>query len=91
MGSIDLAINKLQEGELNGVALVTDQLRVQVEEVTRLALVECGLVTQGESTVVDGPASCVDSARLGWGTVELELLVGDNGTSTAMGVPQQRV
>lgn len=86
-----LAVDELQKRELNSIALVTNEIAVEIVEVSRLALVESGLIAQGKSTIVDGPASCIDGARLRWRPVKLELLVRDNSTNATMGVSQERV
>lgn len=62
---------------------------VQVVEVTRQALVEQVLVTQGQETSRgDGPTSSIDGTGLRWRTVKLELSVGHNSANSALGVGQ---
>ena len=71
---------------LGGLGLV-----VQVVEIAAQALVEDGVVTDGEGVVrADGPASSVDGTGLR-GTVELELVVGRDVTGAALVVLEDTV
>ena len=87
-----LAVNEINDLQADRVTLGTDGLVVQVVEVTRQTLVEQVAVTQGQVTRWgDRPTSGVDSTGLWWWTIELELVIGDNGTDSAALVVQDTV
>ena len=69
---------------LDGVALRSPVTVVEVVEAARQALVEDGGRTQGERAIVaSGETGSVDGTSLRR-SVELELVVGDNGTSAVL-------
>ncbi|KAH3670455.1 hypothetical protein OGAPHI_000970 [Ogataea philodendri] len=74
------------------VTLVSNVLVVQVVEGTRKTLVEFGVVTDGQESVRrNTPSSSVDGTGLWWWAVELDLMVGDNGTDSSFRVVQDTV
>lgn len=76
---------------LNGLALSGPAAVVEVVEVTGAALVEDGGAAEGEGAVLaGGEASSVDGASLGR-SIELELVVGDNGTGAVLAVLEDGV
>ena len=81
----------LEDVDVDGGALVTSGLVIEVVEVATQALVEDGRGADGESAVAaDGEARGVDGTSLG-GLVELELVVGSNVTSAALIISQDTV
>lgn len=101
-GSGRLAITLLADGgtaggatgqdiDENGLALSGPAAIVQVVEATAQALVPDGGATEGEGAIVaHGEARGVDGIALR-GLVELELVVGGNVTSAALGILQVAV
>lgn len=92
-GSSRYGINTAGGDDLNvdGRALVTGALIVQVVKVTTEALVEDGRAAKGESAVAaDGPASSVDSTGLRW-LIKLELVVRGNVTNAAFVISEDTV
>jgi len=98
-GGGDLAVRDLRSGaaalvdslNVDWAALLGGGLVVKVVEGTAQALVESGVTTNGERAVVaDGPARGVDSILLD-GVVELELLVGDDGTGAALVIGEDTI
>ncbi|TKW54609.1 hypothetical protein CTA1_3440 [Colletotrichum tanaceti] len=80
-----------QDREVDGGALLGPVTVVQVVEVAREAAVEGGRSTKSERAVgADRKARGVDDTGLG-GTIELELEVRDDGTSTVLRVGQDAV
>lgn len=77
--------------EVDGVALSGGVLVVEVVEGAAQALVEDSRVAEGEGAVLtDGPAGSVDGTSLGR-TVELELVVGGDVASAALGVGEDTI
>ena len=79
--------------DVNRLALLSNSLVVDVEEIARSALVEDGRVTESQVAgwLADGPSGSVDGASLGWWPIELELAVGDDGANAALGVGKDTV
>jgi hypothetical protein len=81
----------LDDVNVDLVALVASGVVVEVVEVAAQALVEDGGATEGKGAVAASrPASSVDGASLRR-TVELELVVGRNVTSTVLGVGEDTI
>ena len=75
----------------NRLALRGDRFVIEVEEITRAALEEVGGALQGELVVADGKSGGgkrVDLTRSG---VELELMVGHDGSNATLCVGESTV
>ena len=73
------------------LALRGNGLIIEVEEVTRAALEEVGGVLQGELVVADGKSAGGQRVDLTRSGVELELVVGHDGSNAALGVGESTV
>lgn len=78
---------------IDWLALLSDRLVVKVVKVSRPALVENSAVTKSKvfGWRADGEASSVDGTSLSSLWIELELVVGNDGASAALGVKENTV